>query len=394
MLDRQITKLAIDRLQLYPALALLGSRQVGKTTLVKELRKTNAEQILYFDLENYGDRQAFAEDRFFFLQSQASKTIILDEVQFLPEIFRDIRSLIDEDRRNGRFILLGSASPKLIQNTSETLTGRVSFLELTPFLFDEIDAEEGQKLWFRGGYPRSFLADTDAESQQIINDLIHNYVTRDLPLFGLGTETRVVDLTFRMLASLHGNILNATDIGDSIGRSNSTILKILDYFESSFMIRKLPPWYVNNGKRLVKRPKVYIRDSGILHNLLLINSEEMLLRHYLSGNSWEGFVIEQIASQLQFGFQLSFYRTAQGAEIDVVVSRGMDAILAIEIKRSNKPTFSKGNRIALEDLGKPPVLFVTPSAEDYQMEKQTWVCSLKTLNQHLKFLGVEKMAYK
>lgn len=393
MIDRQTTKVALDRLRLYPAVALLGPRQVGKTTLVKELRKANPDQVLYFDLENYADRQAFTEDRFFFLQAHAQKTIILDEVQFLPEIFRDIRSLVDEDRRNGRFILLGSASPKLIQNDSESLTGRVSFLELTPFLVSEVPDNNTSKLWQRGGYPRSFLAQTDQDSQQILNDLINNYVTRDLPLFGLSTETRVVDLAFRMLATLQGNILNAAEIGKSIGRSNTTILKILDYFESSFMIRKLPPWYVNNGKRLIKRPKLYIRDSGILHNLLQINSEEALLRHYQSGNSWEGFVIEQIAANLQFGYALSFYRTAQGAEVDVVVSRGIEVVLVIEIKRSDKPTFSKGNRVATEDLGNPPFLFVTPSAEDFQMEKNAWVCSVKTLDASLKKFGVEKIVW-
>ena len=212
-------------------------------------------------------------------------------------------------------------------------------------------------------------------------------------MFGLSTETRVVDLAFRMLATLQGNILNAAEIGKSIGRSNTTILKILDYFESSFMIRKLPPWYVNNGKRLIKRPKLYIRDSGILHNLLQINSEEALLRHYQSGNSWEGFVIEQIAANLQFGYALSFYRTAQGAEVDVVVSRGIEVVLVIEIKRSDKPTFSKGNRVATEDLGNPPFLFVTPSAEDFQMEKNAWVCSVKTLDASLKKFGVEKIVW-
>jgi len=391
MLDRQISALANERLRLYPAVAILGPRQVGKTTLVKEFRKANPDQVLYFDLENYADREAFLADRFFFLQSKADKTIILDEIQYLPEIFKDLRSLIDEDRRNGRFIILGYASPLLLQNGSESLTGRISFLELTPFLADELIEGELNKLWFRGGYPRAYLADNEQESSQILNDLIFNYVSRDLPSFGLATETRIIDMTLRMLASLHGNILSASDIANSLGRSNTTILKIFDFFESSFMLRKLPPWYVNNGKRLVKRPKVYIRDSGILHNLLLINSEDALLRHYLCGNSWEGFVIEQITANLRFGFLLSFYRTLQGAEIDVVVSKGVQVILAIEIKLSNKPNLSKGNRIALEDLGNPPLLFVSHSAEDYQMEKNIWVCSIQTLTQNLKRFGVEKL---
>jgi predicted AAA+ superfamily ATPase len=390
MLERQISKLANERLRLYPAVAILGPRQVGKTTLVKEFRKSNSDQILYFDLENYADRQAFITDRFFFLQSKADKTIILDEIQYLPEVFNDLRSLIDEDRRNGRFIILGSGSPLLIQNASESLTGRISFLELTPFLASELSDQNINTLWFRGGYPRSYLAQNQEESSIILNDLIFNYVTRDLPSFGLATETRIVDMTLRMLASLQGNILSASDIANSLGRSNTTILKIFDFFESSFMIRKLPPWYVNNGKRLVKRPKLYIRDSGILHNLLLINSEEALLRHYLCGNSWEGFVIEQIAANLRFGFSLSFYRTSQGAEIDVVVSKGFQVILAIEIKLSNRPSLSKGNRIALEDLGNPPLLFVTHSAEDYQLEKTIWACSVKTIDENLKRFGVEK----
>jgi predicted AAA+ superfamily ATPase len=377
MIDRKLTSELQRRLSIYPAVAILGPRQVGKTTLVKELLKTNPESFLYLDLENYEHRHMLGEDRFFFFRNQSDKTIILDEIQFLPDLFKDLRSLIDENRHNGRFILLGSASPALLRNAAESLTGRISFLELRPFLLSEIEKENWKRLWLRGGYPGAFLAGSDEDAYLINSDILQSYLHRDLPSYGLSTETKVTELVLRMLAGQHGQILNTAEIAKSIGRSNTLVIKVLDFLESSFMVRKLSPWYVNHGKRLTKRPKFYIRNPGLLHHLLFIRKEEALLHHYLKGSSWEGFVLEQIEPILPVGYSVYFYRTSHGNELDMVIARGLEIVLAIEIKLSGNPAISRSNRLALEDLNNPPLVIVVPGNEMVQISDKVSVCGLE-----------------
>ncbi len=383
MILRKLSSELQRRLKLYPAVAILGPRQVGKTTLVKQLLKENPESYLYLDLENFEHRQILGEDRFFFFRNQPGKTIILDEIQFLPDLFKDLRSLIDENRENGRFILLGSASPALLRNAAESLTGRISFLEMRPLLLSEIHEKEWKKLWLRGGYPGAFLANTDEDAHLINYDILQSYLHRDLPSYGLSTETRVTELVLRMLAGQHGQILNTAEIAKSIGKSNTVVIKVMDFLENSFMVRKLSPWYVNHGKRLTKRPKFFIRNPGLLHNLLFIRNEESLLHHYLKGSSWEGFVIEQIEPLLPVGYGLYFYRTSHGNELDLVVARGIEIVLAIEIKMSSNPALSRSNRLALEDLKNPPLFIVVPGDEFLQISPQVTVCGLGQVGNHI-----------
>jgi len=383
MILRKLSSELQRRLNLYPAVAILGPRQVGKTTLVKQLLHANPESYLYLDLENFEHRQILGEDRFFFFRNQTGKTIILDEIQFVPDLFKDLRSLIDENRENGRFILLGSASPALLRNAAESLTGRISFLEMRPLLLSEISGEEWKKLWLRGGYPGAFLAKTDEDAHLINYDILQSYLHRDLPSYGLSTETKVTELVLRMLAGQHGQILNTAEIAKSIGKSNTLVIKVLNFLENSFMIRKLSPWYVNHGKRLTKRPKFYIRNPGLLHNLLFIRNEEALLHHYLKGSSWEGFVIEQIEPLLPAGYGLYFYRTSHGNELDLVVARGIEIVLAIEIKMSGNPTLSRSNRLALEDLNNPPLLIVVPGNEILPISPEVTVCGLGQIEKQI-----------
>lgn len=374
-----LRKLASDlqwRLELYPAVAILGPRQVGKTTLVKELQRSNPEAFIYLDLENFEHRQILSEDRYFFFRQNQTKTVILDEIQFLPELFTDLRSLIDENRVNGRFILLGSASPVLIRNAAESLTGRVSFLEMRPLLLSEIPKSDWKKLWVRGGYPVAYLARTEANANLINYDILQSYLHRDLPSYGLSTETKITDLVLRMLSGQHGQILNSAEISKSIGRSNPLVIKVLDYLEHSFMIRKLNPWFVNHGKRLTRRPKIFIRNTGILHQLLLIKNEEGLMQHYLKGSSWEGFVIEQIEPLLPLGYNLFFYRTSHGNELDLVVARGNEIVLAMEIKLSGNPKLSQSNKIALEDLNNPPLIILIPGDTMVRISPKICICGL------------------
>lgn len=383
MILRKLSSEVQRRLTLYPAVAILGPRQVGKTTLVKQLLHAHPESYIYLDLENFEHRQILGEDRFFFFRNQTGKTIILDEIQFVPDLFKDLRSLIDENRENGRYILLGSASPALLRNAAESLTGRISFLEMRPLLLSEISGEEWKKLWLRGGYPGAFLAKTDEDAHLINYDILQSYVHRDLPSYGLSTETKVTELVLRMLAGQHGQILNTAEIAKSIGKSNTLVIKVLDFLENSFMIRKLSPWYVNHGKRLTKRPKFYIRNPGLLHNLLFIRNEEALLHHYLKGSSWEGFVIEQIEPLLPVGYGLYFYRTSHGNELDLVVARGIEIVLAIEIKMSGNPTLSRSNRLALEDLNNPPLLIVVPGNEILPISPEVTVCGLGQIEKQI-----------
>lgn len=383
MILRKLSSEVQRRLTLYPAIAILGPRQVGKTTLVKQLLHAHPESYIYLDLENFEHRQILGEDRFFFFRNQTGKTIILDEIQFIPDLFKDLRSLIDENRENGRFILLGSASPALLRNAAESLTGRISFLEMRPLLLSEISGEEWKKLWLRGGYPGAFLAKTDEDAHLINYDILQSYLHRDLPSYGLSTETKVTELVLRMLAGQHGQILNTAEIAKSIGKSNTLVIKVLDFLENSFMIRKLSPWYVNHGKRLTKRPKFYIRNPGLLHNLLFIRNEEALLHHYLKGSSWEGFVIEQIEPLLPVGYGLYFYRTSHGNELDLVVARGIEIVLAIEIKMSGNPTLSRSNRLALEDLNNPPLLIVVPGNEILPISPEVTVCGLGQIEKQI-----------
>jgi predicted AAA+ superfamily ATPase len=345
MIKRLITKNIISRLKSFPAVAILGPRQVGKTTLAKTLSQT------YYDLELEQERLRLDIQWNNLIKSK--ELIILDEAQNYPEIFPRIRNAIDTERkRNGRFLILGSVSPGLMQGVSEFLTGRIALCELTPFSVLEVDGERDEKLWFMGGYP-----DGGIIKEQQFPVWQENYLDllamRDLPVWGLNARPPVIKRFFGMLAASHGNIWNASQIGKSLGLSYHTVNSYLGYLEQAYLVRRVLPYHTNIKKRLVKSPKVYWRDSGLLHSLLHVHTADALLTQPWVGVSWESWIIEQILIVLSISgssYEGPYYlRTNDGYEIDLILSlSGMT--YAIEIKLSSSP--GKGDRERIEKTAK------------------------------------------
>lgn len=346
--DRNILPLLQEYLSIFPAVGLLGPRQVGKTTMVKNLKLE--KDSLYIDLEKASDRAKLVDPELF-LKAHADKTVILDEIQLMPELFSELRSLIDEQREPGRFILLGSASPDLIRKSADSLAGRIGYLELTPFYLGEIDSDELQKLWIRGGFPLPFLAKTELDSQLWRQNFIKTYLERDLAQIGLSTDPRLVERFWMMLANAQGGIWNAESFAKALGITRPTVNRYLEFLEGLFMVRVLAPFHQNIKKRLVKSPKVFIRDTGLLHALTGIDSMDALANLLLIGPSWEGFVIEQIIATLREEYEYYFYRTHQGAECDLLLVKNGVVKTAIEIKNTLSPKLSKGMQISMGDTG-------------------------------------------
>ncbi|TFV96047.1 ATP-binding protein [Algoriphagus kandeliae] len=346
--NRKIVSLLQEYLSIFPAVGLLGPRQVGKTTLVKPL--DFEKESLYLDLEKASDRAKLMDPELF-LKTHAEKTVILDEIQLMPELFSELRSLIDERRVPGRYIILGSASPDLIRKSADSLAGRIGYLELTPFFLDEVEQDEDEKLWIRGGFPLSFLAKSERESQLWRQNFIKTYLERDLAQIGLSTDPRLVERFWRMLAHAQGGIWNGESFARALGVTRPTVNRYLEYLEGSFMIRVLRPFHQNIKKRLVKSPKVYIRDTGLLHSLIGIDSMVQLQNRIEIGSSWEGFVIEQIIASKGEEYGYFFYRTHQGAECDLLLVKNGEVQRAIEIKNTLSPKLTKGLRISMEDTG-------------------------------------------
>lgn len=377
---RKLQARIIRALADFPIVAILGPRQCGKTTLVRET--LGAEPgVVYLDLERPSDQAKIRDPELFFNLQRASGTaslFCLDEIQRVPEIFPLLRSLVDDERRNGQFLLLGSASRDLLRQTSESLAGRITYLELTPFLADELPQEPGvlPRLWFRGGFPRSFLAASDESSADWRESFTRTFLERDLPQLGFGIPAATLSRVWRMLAHTHGQILNGSQLGTALGVSHTTVRSYLDLLSQTFMVRLLEPFAANLKKRIVKSPKVYLRDSGILHSLLQIDSLDDVLAHPVCGASWEGLVIENVIAALP-GWQPSFYRTADGAEIDLVLERGQRRI-AIECKASTAPTVSRGFWTALDDLAIDEAWVIAPVAEPYPLRQGVTVTPLST----------------
>lgn len=388
MIQREITSELLFRVNHFPVTAILGPRQVGKTTLVKHLKQSLTRQSAYFDLEIPSDLIKFSTDPELFLKSLQDKTVILDEIHRLPNIFVLIRGLIDQQREAGRFILLGSASPDLLRNTAESLAGRISYLEMHPFTYRELKPDTYQHHWLWGGFPTAYLGKSDRIKTIWLNDFMMSYLERDLPQLGLSVSPLLMRRLLMMIASMQGGSLNYSTLANSLGVSQPTIKNAIDFLEQAFLVRRLQPYFVNIGKRLVKSPKIYIRDSGLLHHLLTIKNMDSLLGNLVAGGSWEGFIIQEIISNLPQDALPFYYRSQDGAELDLVIEQGLGIKLAIEIKLSDSPTLSKGNTISLQDLGNPPLLIVTPSAQDYQLRPHIWVCSIATLAHHLTRFGL------
>lgn len=369
---RQISKEFKEYTTIFPATGVLGPRQVGKTTLAKQM--ATDQDFLYLDLERQADRDRLQHDPAYFLGQFSGRCVILDEVQFMPELFSELRGIIDANRRPGRFVLLGSASPDIVRGSAETLAGRIGCLQLTPFTVLEV--EDLKRLWHRGGFPLSYLADSERTSKVWRKSFITTYIQRDLGLLGLQTEVQVMDRFWRILATAHGNLLNAESLGRALDLSRTTIMRYVDFLEGAFMLRRLPPWFRNINKRLVKSPKIYLRDSGLLHSLLNINTYEALINHISVGASWEGFVIEQIINCAEEDINAWFYRTQQGAECDLILERSDKVLAAVEIKLGSSPKISKGFRISMEDTGAQHGYLVGTGKETYKVEENITITNL------------------
>jgi len=374
-LNRLIENELKERLANNPAVALLGSRQVGKSTLAEQIIQSYPDAI-YLDLEKPSDLNKLTDPELFFEQ-YADHLICLDEIQRLPELFTILRSVIDSRKRNSQFLLLGSASRDLIKQSSESLAGRLSYIEVTPFSGSELthlDISDNTRHWQRGGYPRSFLAANDEISLQWREDYIQTYLERDIPQLGFNIPANTLGRLWRMLAHNHGQTLNASKLADSMGSGSHTIRKYVDLLEQTFVIRALQPYYINNKKRLVKSPKVYIRDSGLLHALLDIENMEDLFSHPIYGASFEGYIIENILTLLK-RWRGSFYRTSNGAEIDLILERG-SKIIAIEVKASSSPKVSKGFWSSINDIKPDFAYIIAPVKEEYSIKEDIKVLSL------------------
>jgi predicted AAA+ superfamily ATPase len=333
----------------------------------------------YLDLERPSDRAKLHDPEAFF-KLQRGRLVCLDEVQRMADIFPVLRSILDETGKNGQILVLGSASPDLLRQSSETLAGRISYLELAPFSLLEVGDDEGalRRWWTRGGFPRSYLARSDAASLAWREDFIRTFLERDIPQFGIRIPAQTLRRFWMMCAHNHGRVLNSSQLGQSLGLSHTTVRSYVDLLEQTFLLRVLPPFEANLKKRLVRSPKVYLRDSGLLHTLLDLPSAQALLGHPVYGASWEGLVIESILSVLGRGWQAGFYRTSTGTELDLILERG-DERIGIECKASSAPTLSKGFWNALEDLNIRKAFVVAPVSQAYPIGKDVRVMPLREL---------------
>jgi len=382
LIERHLADTIKRRLQNNPAVAILGPRQCGKTTLAGQIVKS-FKQSVYLDLENPGDL-AKLDDPLAFFSLHNNDLVCLDEIQRAPELFTTLRSIIDTRGRNGQFLILGSAGRDLIRQSSESLAGRIAYLDLNPFLLFEIEAAHKgdiRELWLRGGFPRSYLATNDDISFEWRQDFIRTFLERDIGMLGFRMSPARLGRFWKMCAHIHGSLLNASKLADSLGVSSHTIRSYVDLLEHTFMVRLLLPDAQNLKKRLVKSPKLYIRDSGILHALLDIRTHDDLLSHPVLGGSFEGFAMENILAFAK-NYEPSFYRTSAGAEIDLILRRGRRT-LAFELKSSTVPRVSKGFWDALEDISPDEAYVVAPVKESYPMKGEVMVSPLQEITAKL-----------
>lgn len=391
MLERDISSEVKERLQSRPVVALLGSRQVGKTTLALGL--SMKKETHYLDLERPSDLAKLSDPELY-LSGLADRLVILDEIQRVPDLFPVLRSLVDARRRQGEkaghFLLLGSASPELLQQSSETLAGRISYLELPPFLLNELPDPQSDLSahWERGGYPDSFLGVSASDSLQWREDFVTSYVERTLPMQGIDAGPQLLRRLCQMLAHEQGGTLNLSRLGSSLGIDGKTVRRYIDLLEGLYLLRTLPPWSRNVGKRLVKSPKVYWRDSGILHVLLGLRSLEEVLGHPVCGASWEGYCMEQIIQTSPPGCSFSHYRTHAGAEVDLVMEKPDGNIVAFEIKRTLSPKRSAGLVESMSTLKAERGIIVIPEGNSFPLSNTVTACGVREFIQHRKRDGI------
>ncbi len=380
----------IENLKHNPAVAILGPRQIGKTTLAFEVAKDQA--CVYLDLENPSDFQKLQDPAGYF-DCHTDKLIILDEVQRYPDLFLSLRGIIDQGRRdgkgNGRFLMLGSASNALLKQSSESLAGRIAYSELFGLNLLEVEKNDPsclRKLWLRGGFPDSYKAAGDLESDVWRMNFIKTYVERDIPQLGPRIPATTLMRFWTMLAHLQGELMNASKVAGSLGVESVTVSRYLDLMVDLMLVRRLEPWAGNVKKRMVKSPKVYIRDSGLVHSLLKIRDHEDLLAHPVMGKSFEGFVIENILSVVPYGVHAFFYRTAAGAEIDLLLEVAHEQYWAIEIKASRTPSIQKGFHLACDDLRVSERFVVYSGSDSFVMGQGVEVLSLEAMMEKVRKL--------
>jgi len=386
MITRQYLSMLSQRLQESPAVVLLGPRQVGKTTLALQLAEQWPGGSTYLDLERPADRMRL-DDADAFLRAQGRKLVILDEIHRMPGLFEILRGIIDERRRTGQrfghFLLLGSASLDLMQQSSETLAGRVAYVDLGPIQALEWAPNNLDTLWLRGGFPESLLAANDAASLRWREDFVRSYLQRDVPMFAPRLPAETVGRLWTMLAHQQGALLQQSRLASGLGVSSPTLDRYIDLLVDLQLVRRLRPWSGNTGKRLVKAPKVYVRDSGLVHALLGLESLHDLAGHPVCGMSYEGFCIDNLLAAAGHLATPYTYRTHAGAEIDLLLERGGKPWMAIEIKRSTAPSLSKGFEIACDDLGITQRHVVYPGTDSFPMRYGTQAIGLVELMRRL-----------
>ncbi len=388
MIERTQFQKVRDLLNEFPAVGLLGPRQTGKTTLALAIAGKIDKEAVYLDLERPSDLARLQEAESYFELHQ-DKLIILDEIQRVPAVFNILRSVIDQHKRKGnkagQFLILGSASLELLKQSAESLAGRIAYTELGGFTVAEIqDHATGQdQLWLRGGFPDSYLSATDAASYRWRQQFISTYLERDVPMLGPRIPAVTLRRLWTMLAHQQGQPLNIAKLASNLDISAPTVRRYIELLEDLLLIRSVRPWAVNTGKRLVKSPKIYIRDSGLTHSLLNIETMDDLLSHPVVGASWEGFVMENLLAVLPDTSKASYYRTGAGAEIDLVVEKKRNKVYAIEIKRSLSPAVTKGFHIGAEDIQATDRFLVYPGKDRYPITKSITAISVYDMMKEL-----------
>lgn len=387
MLKRLLTPTIKSSLETTPAVAILGSRQIGKTTLAFELAQTR--DSVYLDLESPDDLAKLDEPTAY-LEAQAGKLVVLDEIQRKPELFKILRGVIDKGRRqgngNGQFLILGSASLELLQQSAESLAGRIAYHELaglTPLETSAKNITQLDSLWLRGGFPESYLAASDEMSVTWRDNFIRTYLERDIPQLGPRIPATTLRRLWTMLAHLQATTINVSKLANNLDVSHMTAKRYIDLLADLLLIRRLQPWYQNQGKRLVKSSKIYLRDSGLLHKLLNIDTFDELLEHPIVGSSWEGLVIENLLNVLPQSSEAYFYRTNAGAEIDLILQLPKQECWAIEVKRTTAPKVERGFHEACTDINPTRKFLVYNGEEQYPLANDIEAISLPKLQELL-----------
>ncbi|MFN0049704.1 MAG: ATP-binding protein [Cytophagales bacterium] len=379
MINREDTSELVEYMSFFPAIMLTGPRQVGKTTLAHSLAERLNKPILFLDMENADEKKILATNAHDFLMAHKDYCVVIDEAQALPELFTYLRPIIDAYQVPARFLLLGSANPTLVKKISETLAGRIYYIEIGQITLSEAELENItlEDHWFKGGFPESLLIKKNKFWLAWMDSFVKSYIYRDLNfLFGIDLSPSIIDKIWNLLAVLNGGIENMENFSRNLGVSSSTVKKYIDFLEGAYLIHRLPALHVNNGKRLVKSPKTYLRTSGILHYLLKLKTiDDLKLSPHL-GASWEGYVIEQLYLNKPSQATWYYYRTHNGAEVDLVLLEGNTPKVCIEIKYSNSPVLSKGFYECIDDLKTTYNYVITPSSLTWKTKENITICSI------------------